>query len=91
MNCRPGDLALVVGDTFPENACKVVTCIRLLRHRQHSVEADYGPIWLVDIPMVFVHDDLGIVIREPWCPDQALMPINPRDDEALEQLEEICT
>ena len=90
MNCKPGDLALVIGDTFPYNKSKVVTCVRLLNRSEHDVLDSHGPVWLIDTLLQYGVLGFAAPSYLPWCPDRCLMPVNPLDDEATEHQEEAC-
>jgi hypothetical protein len=87
MNCKQGDLALVIGSE--RNAGKMVTCIELLPPGSQQVEDALGPLWRVDRPMVYRIDLLGITAEKYLAPDQFLLPIKPLrpdldEDELLE-------
>ena len=104
MNCRPGDLALIVrGPRW--NIGKQMTCVRLLADGEMVVgDPDIpgasfvhslgdNPIWEVDRPVVWTISDGSVVIarRElPYCCDNVLLPIRPERDEELEREEEIA-
>lgn len=89
MNCKPGDMAIVIRG---EIAGQVLTCLRLAN--SFEVRAYHFPediaIWKVDRLMSWTdfwnecsHQQI------PYCVDSALMPIRPLDDEVTERLEEI--
>lgn len=78
-------MAVVVAGRRGKNIGKVVTCVRLLERREHTVQDEWGPMWLVDVPQSFTNA-LGVQSFKPWAPDQALMPINPLDDLRAEEL-----
>lgn len=86
MNCRPGDLAVIVRATRIENLGKIVRCIRLhtdplrdadgMRWRMAQAE----PRWVIDPP---IRNTEGV--RMLTAPDSALRPIRDNDgtDETL--------
>jgi hypothetical protein len=77
MNCKQGDLALVVGSL--RNNGKVVTCLELLAAGAEYVEESVGPLWRVDRPLEYTIDALpGIVATKYLAPDRKLLPIRPR-------------
>lgn len=85
MNCKRGDMAMVIGGVKSTQIGKTCTCIRLLAWDEHHIEERWGPIWLVDVPMSYT-TPLGQVWNN-YAPDQLLMPINPRNDESVESEE----
>jgi hypothetical protein len=97
MNCKPGDLALVIASSVPEtgrNIGKTVTCVRLLNESEHNIPRDFGPIWLVDRLMDRFDMSTGAVVPCPWACDRYLMPIRPPAEEvelqmALEDLNDL--
>jgi hypothetical protein len=72
MNCRKGDLALVILG-LPNNCGKVVTCLELLPPGSCNVEAAAGALWRIDRPLEF-EGEFG-VIEGSLAPDWALLPI----------------
>lgn len=80
MNCKPGDLAVIV-KSFAGNEGKIVRCLRLATESEIK-EADFRPmpIWVIDRPL-----------RTTWgfhralAADEFLRPIRPSegDDETL--------
>jgi hypothetical protein len=84
MNCKQGDLAMVVGGCVGTQVGKIVNCIRLLALEEHTVPLDAGPVWLVDAQMAFSDRVTWANSLHPWVPDRFLMPINPRNDESVE-------
>jgi hypothetical protein len=77
MNCKPGDLAVVVSAPFdPHYLGRIVTCVSFF-----FVEG--MPTWRTDPPMYWTCDS-GVVRELPWC-DKDLRPIRdqPGEDESL--------
>lgn len=84
MNCKAGDLAVIVGGK--KQIGKTLTCIRLLTRDEHRVEDRFGPVWEVDREVSY-ETPRGKIWRN-YCPDAVLLPINPKpDDEVVEQSE----
>jgi hypothetical protein len=72
MNCKRGDLALVIEGR--ENNCgKVVTCLELLPAGSCDVDVAVGVLWRIDRLMEF-EGEFG-VLEGSLAPDRALMPI----------------
>lgn len=82
MNCKPGDLALVIKG-HPRNIAKVVKCIKINNSSINGLESgNASDVWEIDIPLtVFVYDE-GSKSLIDICryPDEALMPISPPDN-----------
>ena len=78
MNCKPGDLALVVRCKLsPENVGKIVRCERL--EDPMFIGEAAGSIWRVDREITW-HLALGSgrsKVKRPFAPDYCLMPIRP--------------
>lgn len=54
MNCKQGDLAIIVRAYNPENLGKIVTCIRLIQPRnwrEPNGSISEEPTWEIDIPL----------------------------------------
>lgn len=79
MNCKPGDLALIVRSTAG-NEGKVVTCLRFVGDVRGFQSADY---WLIDR---MLNTRLGGEV--PYVSDSFLRPIRPGDisDEEVRDL-----
>lgn len=78
MNCKQGDLAIVVGgDVDGANMGRIVKCLRLssLAHLNYRNE----PVWFIDVELEW---DGG---KRNFSPDKFLRPIRDTDgqDEAL--------
>lgn len=88
MNCKPGDLAIVVKSTCG-NEGKIVRCIRLAT----PVEADRlgywsGPLWYTDVELMSQRYN-GMerrMVRS--CPDKYLRPIRDPGDDAVDEMVE---
>lgn len=94
MNCKPGDMAIVVkGDL---SAGRIVRCVRLLSlgdtvkskcgktlHVSNAVPQ--GPLWLLEGYVCAEVNMARNVLEVPACPDSHLRPIRPSDapDETL--------
>lgn len=93
MNCKPGDLALVVGPDGDPDVGRMVTCLRLYRvgekyrHDNRPYRAGVN-FWVVDRELHWRKD--GVLRMLPFCPDAHLMPIRPEGDEDLEETERIA-
>ena len=77
MNCKKGDLALVVRSSAANNG-KLVTCLELLPPGSCNTSAEDGPLWRIDRELVWespLGEFPGYVV-----PDWALMPISPKPD-----------
>lgn len=90
MNCKPGDMAVVIAGTKGTQVGKTCTCIRLLARHEHNVPDVFGPMWEVDCLMSFTQPG-GAQIWRSHAPDRFLMPINPRNDEETEAPEALLT
>ena len=85
MNCKPGDLAIVVPPGFSENLGKVVRCIELCKE---AVAPDgiplkaSGPIWVIDRPLVWLSFTFSSCrdTTLSFANDETLMPISPPDN-----------
>lgn len=80
MNCKPGDLAIVVHTTRGEQVGRIVRCVDLVRGLRF---ADIGTLdaWITE-PMLMNR------FGEAPCPDAWLRPIRPGDisDEEVRDL-----
>jgi len=83
MNCKPGDLALIIKGC---NTGKAVTCVRLAGPQLSTPNGPrmtmFGmrPIWEIDKSVVWASKHDGDVLL-PYMPDECLMPIRPEPDE----------
>jgi len=78
MNCKQGDLAIVV-KSFNGNEGKIVRCLRLASGREAKTSV-YEFVWLVDQPMKWSVSGL-----QPYAADEFMRPIRDTDgqDETL--------
>ncbi len=47
MNCRPGDLAIVIRSSAANNG-KAVTCLELVSAASLNISPEEGPLWRID-------------------------------------------
>jgi hypothetical protein len=84
--CKRGDLALVIRDT---DAGKIVTCIELLSARERLVSGvgdSNGQVWRIDRDCMWADGrQEGREIPLPYCPDSALVSIQPGPVEEREE------
>ena len=85
MNCKQGDLAIIVGTTN-FNAGKIVRCLKLLPTARLNIPpgiVETAPnVWLVEPPLMAWTGNLSTLVR-----DRNLRPIrDPGDDERDEML-----
>lgn len=76
MNCKPGDLAVIVRSTDGQAVGRFVECLQM--DGNHS---EFGPIWRVRTEgrgIVTIHGTLAIVLH---MPDAWLRPIRPDEGE----------
>lgn len=81
MNCKEGDLAVVIRNDYGE-AGKIVTCIRLAGQNdlvQHNVRDPAEPVWVIDFHLKNSRS------RAPLARDCSLRPIRDQtgEDESL--------
>jgi hypothetical protein len=86
VNCKPGDLAIVVRSEA-DNEGKIVRCIRFVgRFNEDSVNTDY---WLVDAELKFVRRLSGqFAGTRPYAPDSCLRPLRGLDEEEKTKVQE---
>ena len=84
MNCKEGDLALVIGG---RNVGKVVICLELLPAGSQYVDETAGPLWRVDRALEYLNEALGMTANKYLAPDRILMPLNPSSAEPHAALE----
>lgn len=95
MNCKQGDLAIVVRSEAG-NEGKIVRCLELmitdtvvdLDGNSHPYALGVAPIWRVDRPMNFAKVVDGEIKQAMSCADEVLRPIRGLD-EVIEEEEEI--
>ncbi|CAB5219093.1 hypothetical protein UFOVP229_27 [uncultured Caudovirales phage] len=95
LNCRPGDLAVVVR-SVAGNEGKVVTCLRLHPPGTDNTSVEDGPVWEIDRPLVGVlrSRSTGEVfgrVSSPYMPDKLLRPLrgDVAEDEAQREAEAV--
>jgi hypothetical protein len=104
MNCKQGDLAIVIGnplekmvlptETTGVNLGKMVTCLELLPAGFDGVAPELGPLWRTDRPLIYSIVLCGSILdRLELClaPDFTLSPINPNPEEAEPDIVEEIT
>lgn len=91
MNCKQGDLAIVIQSRHKNNIGRAITCVSLASAAElHAVLGNYYPdfvhaIWRTDKSFLWTLDNgRGRDIQANFCEDKALMPINPLNDETVE-------
>ena len=78
MNCKPGDLAVIVRSRAG-NEGKIVRCIRLATASEKFYFVS-GTYWLVDRELSTVFGRLASIARDDW-----MRPIRPQDDGAQDE------
>lgn len=71
MNCKPGDLAIVV-KSYTNQEGMIVRCIRLVDHKYFPGDV----VWLIDKSLK----------RGNWIHDDQLRPIRPQPDDAVDEM-----
>ena len=82
MNCKPGDLAVLIRSRAG-NEGKIVRCVRLatsVEVMRENLSRAFGPIWLLDGPII--HTDGR---AKPYAKDAWLRPIRPQPDDAQDE------
>lgn len=83
MNCKPGDLAIVVR-SYAGNEGKIVRCVRLLSEAQlwegPGIDSLISPDWEVDLPLRNCGGGMQSSI-----PDCLLRPIRDPGDDAVDE------
>ena len=90
MNCKPGDLAIIINHV---NEGRIVTCIRLAKqgdrlHAKCGMPLDFisegKPVWFIEGYAEHTSDNVGIV-DVPLISDANVKPLRPstRQDETL--------
>lgn len=88
MNCKQGDLAIVVRSNKGSSQLgKIVRCIRLASGTVKSttsesinLSVDCGDWWEIDSPLRLYSKAKGEVLAN-YCPDYSLKPLKDGDDE----------
>lgn len=82
MNCKPGDLAVMVR-SFAGNEGKIVRCLRLACEGELIAigwAMDMGPVWYIDMPL---RANWGLAV--PLAIDAFLRPIRDPGDDATDE------
>ena len=88
MNCKQGDLAIVVrSKKGSQQIGKIVRCVRLAPGTVKSTDGDFinlnidcGDWWEVDVPLRLFSKAKGEVLAN-YCPDYSLKPLIDGDGE----------
>jgi hypothetical protein len=87
LNCKPGDLAVVITAHNPENIGTILRVIK--KHHNQNVLVDFkgSHIWMAEAPRPMLYDVGGKMVRrlKGAVPDTILRPIRglPAKDEKL--------
>lgn len=94
MNCRPGDLAIVVDSYLKENIGKIVMVLEAYRDQGFIVLADRGHVWHCEAagsPLAWSKAwGIGVAYSQSGpVPDHCLRPLRekPEDDEVNTRVE----
>lgn len=79
MNCKPGDLAVVVRSKCG-NEGVILRCIRLSPKSEHKLDPRHLLVWLTDRDTVDTHGG-----SSPYMPDAYLRPIRDPGDDAVDE------
>ena len=88
MNCKPGDLALVIGPANPISIGKVVTCVEFWP--SGTIVDIPGGIYMTEEPAWLTDRVLDPAVWAPLCRvmrDSALMPLRPPADDETDTAE----
>lgn len=81
MNCKKGDMAIVVGARNPANLGKIVTCLEYVGTvpNINNMEFVNTDCWLTDGKFVGRNLFTGQILpfSTPYCSDSYMMPITP--------------
>lgn len=87
MNCKQGDLAIVVR-SGAGNEAKIVRCLRLATNSELD-EAEFtrtgGPVWVTDSFLFYALKDGTRDGGGPLCRDRCLRPIRDTGDDATDE------
>jgi hypothetical protein len=86
-NCRPGDLAVVVRATIPENIGRIVRVVSSYPGQQNvRMHCSTSCIWLIAAadPLTWSTDGRTYRSKQGPAPDEALQPIRGPGDENAE-------
>ncbi|KAF1003323.1 MAG: hypothetical protein GAK28_04762 [Luteibacter sp.] len=93
MNCKPGDLARIIGPSTSPNRDRIVRCIRLLARGEEMVldgisflAASHGEFWAVEGRLVG-ENPMGrmVIVNGGPIGDQWLRPIRDPGDDAVDE------
>lgn len=87
MNCKQGDLAIVVR-SWAGNEGKIVRCLRLATEREISCvsfDKTSGPVWVTDSVLFYAYRDGPKAGSGPLCLDSYLRPIRDPGDDATDE------
>lgn len=87
MNCKEGDLAIVV-KSHAGNEGKIVTCLKWVG-RGTGLTGDYTDVWLVDQALNWRNKRTGEITKIPYYIDQWLRPIPKQELLEDEQKKEV--
>ena len=74
MNCKQGDLAIIVRSTCG-NEGKIVHCLELFPAGFALIHPDLGPVWRVDRRISSIWSNGSVAFDDCHVPDSALRPI----------------
>lgn len=85
MNCKQGDLAMMIGMVImPELNGHIVRCVR------YEATKDGAPAWIVDPPLfpgIKSFDPQGLVrYVGDWVKDECLRPLDNPPDDAVDEI-----
>ena len=77
LNCKPGDLAVVITAYNPENIGTILRVIKKHHNQDALVDFKGAHIWLAEAPRPMTYDIGGKMVRrrKGAVPDAILMPI----------------
>ena len=85
LNCKPGDLAVVITAHNPENIGTIVRVIKKHHNQNALVDFKGSHIWMAEAPRPMLYDVGGKMVRrrKGAVPDAILRPIRglPANDE----------
>lgn len=94
LNCRPGDLAIVVRSVCG-NEGMILRCIEMLPPGFDDLDEKYGPVWLVDRDVKGVMKDQEgnnlFTVYAPYMPDSQMRPLRGdlTEDEVQREMEAV--
>ena len=83
LNCKPGDLAVVITAHNPENIGTILRVIKKHHNQNALVDFKGSHIWMAEAPRPMLYDVGGKMVRRGAVPDAILRPIRglPANDE----------